>query len=303
MKKRTKKFLFVATMPSASPISGNFAMDDKKRRNLGGWLPGNLNWMLAFGLFGLGLLFLHFPSWTGDASATAPQTAATLVGALWGSGALLLGAQINEGLRHREEERKLQTEIKKIDEILFVQFIYVCDRLSFLTSYIKVYLDLSPGGEIKIFDYLHLAPPTLIFNDVLYQKMISLDITKISLILNFDKLIGKFSEHIEVFSKNIIKNRENDKEKNLFNMLNFINKLHEILESAHIISRFLWPNQTIELTRQMKQMHNMFCIKKSNFENPLERTNINIFIEDHIERVLLLKKMLEKSFQDIAKYK
>ena len=67
-------------------------MEEKERWSFRGWGLSNLNWVLALLLFGLGYWFLRFPHWTGDTHDSAPQTAATLVGALWGSAALLFGA-------------------------------------------------------------------------------------------------------------------------------------------------------------------------------------------------------------------
>jgi hypothetical protein len=127
-----------------------FAMGEKKWRNLGSPLLGNLNWMLVLGFFGVGFLFLHFPHWTGDTEKTAPQTAATLVGALWGSAALLLGAQINEQIRRRDEVNKNLQKAKNFSNILFAQFKNISINAALLAKSIKYYIQNSNGESINV---------------------------------------------------------------------------------------------------------------------------------------------------------
>ena len=82
-------------------------------RRVAAWLWGavsaNVSGALAFLIVVLGGLLFRYPKWTGDSSTSAPQTAATLVGALWGSAAVLFGAWLSErASRHREADLRAE---------------------------------------------------------------------------------------------------------------------------------------------------------------------------------------------------
>jgi hypothetical protein len=156
---------------------GGAVMDEKKWRNLGALLRGNLNWVIALGLFGVGFLFLYFPHWTGDTDKNAPQTAATLVGALWGSAALLFGAQINEWIRRRENKEKIKLEKENINAILLSRFKIIFSDLSVILRECKNFLDNAEQNEAieENFNYDFFTPVEFLSNNFIYNKLFLFD--------------------------------------------------------------------------------------------------------------------------------
>ncbi|HUK07265.1 MAG TPA: hypothetical protein VLX09_05305 [Stellaceae bacterium] len=69
------------------------------------------NVTIAVVLLAAGLGVIHWPWLTGDATVSAPATAASLAGALFGAGALFLGAQINEYLRRQNEQQEAEDKV------------------------------------------------------------------------------------------------------------------------------------------------------------------------------------------------
>ena len=271
-------------------------MGEKTWRNLGSPLLSNLNWVLALLLFGFGFLFLHFPRWTGDASPTsAPQTAAILIGALWGSAALLFGAQINEWIRRREDERKLKLNMLNLDNTLLIQFIYILDKLSWITNYVKHYLDAYPVFVQKNFDYLQLKPICFVFSDIIYKQMLSLDRKKIAVILDFDRSIVKLRENIDTFQRVNLENH-------FLSVFNITDDLEESFKKSLNLAEYIWKNEVIHLTKEMKIMNKLFLIKNLDNNNFEYDKNITKYVRECVnyieflqkEKMLIIQQKLQK---------
>ncbi len=215
-------------------------MGGEKRRNFGGWWLGNLNWVLALWLFGLGLLFLHFPRWTGDASPTsAPQTAAILVGALWGSAALLLGAQINEQIRHRDQVRKNLQKAKNFNNILLAQFVNVYKDIELLVTFINVYIKTQDGKQIPVHLEIILRN-SFLSHDFMYENLSLLE-KHIGEIMNFHKSFE------ELRSYSIFYLYKSDSIINLVLADIIRGYLDIVFQSAVALAESMWPNEQIKI--------------------------------------------------------
>jgi hypothetical protein len=94
-----------------------------------GWRAGSIlrhgNWLITAALVCVALAVIHWPYITGDTSSSAPTTAATLAGALFGAAAIFAGAQINEATRQRIAVAQLQEQRARVRSALSNEFVRV----------------------------------------------------------------------------------------------------------------------------------------------------------------------------------
>ena len=224
-----------------------FAVGEKKWRNLGSLLLSNLNWLLAVGLLGLGFLFLHFPRWTGDASPTsAPQTAATLVGALWGSAALLLGAQVNEWIRSRDEERKNLQNAENFKRILFAQFRNVINNAVLLLRHIGIYIKHNDGRPVRMALEIRLQNKFL-SHDFMYENLYLLE-RYINELIVFHQSIETLCYETMFFMTKT--NSQIDDGTAYF----ILDNLDATFQSAVALAQSMWPDEQIKIGEENKNL-------------------------------------------------
>ena len=85
-----------------------------------------LNWMIAVALVAAGFAVIKCPFVIDQNASTAPTSAATFAGALFGAGALFLGNQINEYWRRYEARDQLKSQQICVRAILDNEFVRVC---------------------------------------------------------------------------------------------------------------------------------------------------------------------------------
>ena len=214
-------------------------MGEKKWRNLGSPLLGNLNFVLAVGLFWVGFLFWRFPHWTGDTDKSAPQTAATLVGALWGSAALLLGAWVNEGIRHRDEVRKNSQKAKNFNKILFAQFRSVINNMTSLVCYIKFYIENS--NEEPSHMNLEIAlQNSFLSHDFMYENL--------SLLRKYIEVLIQFHQSVEALRYETMFFLKQSNSVINVEIAHLIRRdLDIVFQSAVALAESMWPNEQIKI--------------------------------------------------------
>lgn len=224
-------------------------MDEKKWRNLGALLRGNLNWVIALGLFGVGYLFLYFPHWTGDTDKNAPQTAATLVGALWGSAALLFGAQINEWIRRRENKEKIKLEKENINTILLSRFKSIFSDLSSTLSSLEkflAYMEEHKKTETK-WDSPVVIPIEFLSNNFIYSKLFLFD-NNCQYLLHFHESVGKTRRDMIYYSEKYGEKLEKPI------IIFFTVDLKANFSYAYEIAKNIWPDEHVEMCKKMVNM-------------------------------------------------
>lgn len=202
-------------------------------------LLGNLNLLLAAALFGLGYLFLRYPQLTGDLSASAPEAAATLVGALWGSGALLFGAYVNEKIQRGVAQDEIRRKRGITTHILRVQFIEICRSLFSLSQVILLYLRHELQSGPKHFNYTVFMPPRFVFADVILTEISCLDERDVALILNFHLGVEGARDELQLWS---MKTGSTIIEPVAFFLLQCLRKNFEL---ARTLSDRMWPYEEI----------------------------------------------------------
>ena len=226
-------------------------MGEKKRRNLGGPLLSNLNWLLAALLFLFGIVILILAYLVKRTLPDAPQTAATLIGALWGSAALLLGAQINEVIRHREEARKNLQKVENLSNILLNQFNNVCISLSLFLNSIKIYLYSLNTKQIVSFNLNNLNHPVhfnyelntqnnFLSNDFMYKNLLLLE-NNVGKIIKFHQNVEKFRLYSIFWSK---KSESKISREIAFFLLEY---LCGVFDASIVLAESMWPDEQIEI--------------------------------------------------------
>ena len=253
-KKNQKTFV-----PGHCRLREGFAMGEKKWRNLGSLLLSNLNWLLVLGFFGVGFLFLHFPHRTGDTEKTAPQTAATLVGALWGSAALLLGAQINEQIRRRDEVKKNLQKAKNFSNILFAQFKNISINAELLARSIKYYIQ-NQDVETNSLNLEIIMQNSFLSHDFMYKNL--------SLLEKYIGGIIDFHQSIEVLHHDsMVFCRQSNSRIDVGIAYFILEDLDIVFQNAVALAESMWPNEQIKIRGKTENLveflqRNLESIKK-----------------------------------------
>jgi hypothetical protein len=187
----------------------------------------HLNWLIAAGLLSAGIAVIWWPSLTLDTTASAPTTAATLAGALFGAAALFAGAQINEISRRRDAEVELQNERGRVRAMLDNEFIRVCVNLMQYAH--ELSKSLNYEGQIAGFGE---PLPNPIFESV-RSELLCLPEAEIDVLCTF-------------YSGLDATRREIRDESRAFNVYRILGHVHHDLKTAEEAARKIWPTRKIQ---------------------------------------------------------
>ena len=186
----------------------------------------HLNWLIAAALVALGVAVIRYPFLIDPNLATAPTSAATFAGALFGAGALFLGNQFNEYWRRCEARDQLKNRQDSVRAVLDNEFVRV--SVNHIRYARELLASLNCAGSTS---FPKEPTPTPIFEN-LRQEMLCLPATEIDALCTFYGGLDATRREI--------------KADHAFNVLRMLECVSNDLKAAEKVVKKVWPTRKVQ---------------------------------------------------------
>lgn len=197
--------------------------------------------LLALVLVAVGAVVLRWPglilagNLADKASHTAAaQTAATLVGAFWGSGAVFLGAWINDRNRKQTERERIEQQRQAIRKALWAQFISICGIYVRISRIILLVDNYFSRGNVPTEQFCYPSLPLFLFSDALTEQTFLLEALEIGASFKFHQKNQALREELLLYDEQT--NSRISRQHTVF----ITTSLLECLQAAIDLAEILW---------------------------------------------------------------
>lgn len=205
------------------------------------WALRNLNWLIAACLFFAGIAVIRWPHLTLDTASSAPTTAATLAGALFGAAALFMGSQINELQRQWRMKGDLQEQRRRVRAALSTEFVRISvNMMKNATQLLSIQRsqrisDLSTSMDLNVFAPL----PSPVF-DSLRGEILSLSEADIDVLYTFYS--GLDATRRAISDASVLANSGGSD----MAIEGLLPHIRHDLQTAAEVARKIWPTRKVE---------------------------------------------------------